>query len=115
MDVYCLRCNEPWESWFIQHDLWDELYELGYTELDIENFRKEGLTDRVRKEFKELGWEFGKSVLVIKRCCCCPDVLKETAEQQRRREGRMALADAAADLLEGDPDALQATLEDFKL
>lgn len=63
---------------------------------------------RYQEKFREAGWEFGNSILSIRRCPCCsegatPDPEKEAAKT------------ALTDMLGNDEDGLAAMMEDYGL
>lgn len=66
------------------------------------------LTDRYRKEFQAVGWEFGSSVINVIRCPACPKDATPNLE-------RVLTKAALEELLGEDEDGLAATFEDYRL
>lgn len=89
MDVHCCNCGEPWDQYFLRH------------ELDSE-------TD---EELSAEGWEFGQNRLVVLRCSACPKDGSGLPDADMRVE----IVSELAALLGDDEDGLAATLEDFNL
>jgi len=82
-DVRCLNCGEPWDAYYLRHDC----------------------------EGEEEGFEFGSSVLIVKRCPCCPrrhSILRDQLARKREKE-----LELIHDLLGDDEDGLQTELEDY--
>ncbi len=109
MDVHCSTCYEPWDVYHLWHDA---IFE---TALSVENgeawsslSRAEKLSDRFRKEFKDVGWEFGQSVINVTHCPCCPKDAKPDPE-------RLQTKAALEELLGDDEDGLATTFEDYRL
>jgi len=76
MDVKC-RCGEPWDVYGLK---WEIIQETDLPEkikkdfVEYENGRNPHqfeLTQLIREAFKREGWEFGGSLLVVRRCPCC--------------------------------------------
>lgn len=87
MDVYCLSCGEPWDTYHLRHDLTPE-------------------------EIQEEGWEFGRNRLVVKRCGCCPP---KSESLKGPDPEKLALVDTVAQLSGDDLDGMAADLEDLDL
>jgi hypothetical protein len=109
MDVHCSTCGEPWDV----HLLWrDAVFETGLSTKEAETWRSlprnQKLTDRYRKEFRAVGWEFGQGVINVMRCPCCP---KDATPNPDRVQTKAALERLMGD----DEDGLAATFEDYRL
>jgi hypothetical protein len=109
MDVHCSTCNEPWDV----HHLWeDAIFETGLSYEEAKAWRSlpqtEKLDDRYRDEFRAAGWEFGNSVINVRRCPGCPADAEIDLE---KASIKAALEDALGD----DEDGLAAMLEDYGL
>jgi len=109
MDVHCSSCGEPWDAYHLRHDA---IFE---TDLDPEEVKVwlnlssvERLASRYREKFKAAGYEFGASILDVRRCPCCPKGAKPDPDTT-------ALKAELVELLGDDEDGLAATLEDFGL
>jgi hypothetical protein len=109
MDVHCSTCGEPWDVYHLRHDA---IFE---TDLDHEEAKawfglptKERLTARYRERFKAAGWEFGASILDVRRCPCCPAGAKPDPE-------KVAMKAAIIEALGDDEDGIASTMEDFGL
>lgn len=90
MDVSCCNCGEPWDQYFLRHELEDQAKE------DPASLTADG-------------WRFGTSRLVVLHCPCCPQDGSCLPDAQDRARG----AQTIANLLTGDEDGLAAELEDF--
>lgn len=132
MDVTCANCGEPWDTYHLRHD---EVHETDAgtqmidDKIDQDNYEKDlkysfvdppkpnykgekwagKLTPFWRKQFKELGWEFGGSLYAVMACPCCKD--KPALENSSARKETIGMI---ADLLKGDDDGLAVTLEDME-
>jgi hypothetical protein len=109
MDVHCSTCDEPWDV----YHLWqDAIYETGLTIEEANRWlglpRSERLSDRYRKEFRAVGWEFGQRVINVLHCPCCPKDAKPNAD-------RIQTKSALENLFGDDEDGLAATFEDHRL
>ena len=109
MDVHCSTCHEPWDV----HHLWhDAIFETGLSAEDAEAWsslpRAGKLSERFRREFKAVGWEFGQGVINVIRCPSCPKDAKPDPE-------RLQTKAALEELLGDDEDGLAATYEDYRL
>lgn len=89
MDVHCCNCGEPWDQYFLRHEL---------KNMTVEELSSEG-------------WEFGQSRLVVLHCPGCP---KDGSSLPNAEERKRAVREIAQ-LLGEDEDGLAATLEDFDL
>jgi hypothetical protein len=109
MDVHCSTCNEPWDVYHLWHDAVFET-SLGVEEAKawMQLSRKEKLTDHYRKQFRDAGWEFGRSVINVIRCPSCP---KDAKPHPDRIQTKAALER----LFDDDEDGLAATFEDYRL
>lgn len=96
-DIICPNCKEPWEWDYIRWDLITDIR-------SAKNFDG-NLTDEIKEELKEHGWEFGNNLAHIIRCEACPE--GETAHTTRTM-----LADAMSDILGDDIDGFIAEMED---
>ena len=109
MDVHCTTCDEPWD---VDHLWQDAVFETGLSTEEAEAWRglprAEKLSDRYRKEFRAVGWEFGSTVINVLRCPCCPPNARPNAE-------RAATKAALEALFADDEDGLAATYEDYRL
>lgn len=108
MDVHCTTCGEPWDT----YHLWqDAVFETELSQEEAEAWlslpRAQKLTERYRKEFKAVGYEFGASVINVIRCPGCP---KDAKPNQDRLQTKAALEE----LLGDDEDGLAAIFEDFR-
>ena len=90
MDVHCCNCGEPWDQYFLRHDLQAE-------------------EEHAPGTLAQDGWRFGHSCLVVLRCPCCPKDGTGLPDAAERIEATQELAD----LLGDDEDGLAAELEDF--
>jgi len=107
MDVTCLRCGEPWSSDYIRFDAIHDAVDLGLPDVEALAFTKDfALTPNIRGCMEVAGWEFGSSVMVIKRCPCCPKGNKLDEERASAFEG-------VAELLGDDLDGFVGLMEDF--
>lgn len=89
MDVHCCNCGEPWDQYFLRHEL---------TEENAGSLAGEG-------------WTFGQNRLVVLRCPVCPKDGPGLPDAQERT----AVVTEIAAVLGDDEDGLAATLEDFGL
>lgn len=109
MDVHCSTCNEPWDVYHLWHDA---VFEMGLPIEEAEAWRSlprsEKLTNRYRKEFRTIGWEFGQSVINVIRCPSCP-------KNAKPNEDRVQTKAALEELLGDDEDGLATTFEDYHL
>jgi hypothetical protein len=109
MDVHCSSCGEPWDVYHLRHDA---IYETELTEEEIRAWRWLSLSDRLSTEYREkfqaVGYEFGASILDVKRCPACPKDAKPNPD-------KAALKAGIAEMLGDDEDGIAATFEDFGL
>jgi hypothetical protein len=109
MDVYCSTCNEPWDTYHLQHEA---IFETGLSHEEAKAWgslpRDQKLSERYREEFRAVGWEFGRSIVNVIRCPDCPKGAKPDSE-------RVATKAALEELLGDDEDGLSATFEDYRL
>lgn len=104
-DVTCPTCGEPWEAYYLRHD-------LGHEVSDDPPPGNPAADAKIRAALEEQGWHFlGGNVLVFDRCPCCPP----DAESPNDETGRIAARAEIAHLLGDDLDGLEATLEDLGL
>lgn len=89
MDVHCCNCREPWDQYFLRHELAEES----------------------PTSLSEEGWKFGHNRLVVLHCPACPRSGSGLPDSQERSE----IVEELAQLLGDDEDGLAATLEDFDL
>ena len=89
MDVHCCNCGEPWDQYYLRHDL----------------------ADVPRKLLIAEGWKFGSSRLVVLHCPCCP----RNGSRLLDADQRAAITQELAALLGDDEDGLASTLVDFDL
>lgn len=109
MDVHCSTCNEPWDVYHLWHDA---IFETGLSIEDAEAWgllsRSEKLSDQFRKEFRAVGWEFGRTIINVIHCPCCPKDAKPNVERVHTKA-------ALEELFGDDEDGLAATFEDYRL
>lgn len=109
MDVHCTTCGEPWDTYHLWHDA---VFETGLSHEEAKAWgslpRAEKLSDRYRKEFRAVGWEFGRGVINVIHCPGCP---KDAQPDLERVQTKAALEE----LLGDDEDGLAATFEDYRL
>ena len=109
MDVHCSTCGEPWDVYHLWHDA---IFETGLSIEDAEAWcllpRSEKLSERFRKEFRAVGWKFGRTVINVVHCPCCP---KDARADEERLHTKAALEELFGD----DEDGLAATFEDYRL
>ena len=101
-DVYCAKCREPWEAYYLRHDLPKEA-----------GFVRSELTGELREALAKDGWRFGDNILCIRQCPGCHD-LKLEGEERDEWADRVALQEAAASVLGDDLDGFQAEMEDYE-
>ena len=109
MDVHCTTCGEPWDVYHLRHDA---IYETDLSHDEAKAWTQLSppvkLLDRYREKFKEVGYEFGGSILNVMRCRACPKDAKPDPD-------KAALKAGIVDLLGVDEDGIAATMEDFGL
>ena len=107
MDVKCLTCGEPWNVYHLQHDA---IHETDLNPAEIDAWYRlpseQRLSPQIREQFKLVGYEFGRTLVDLRRCPGCPKGLEADPEKKELRE-------LMAELLGHDSDGLAATLEDF--
>ena len=83
MDVHCSSCGEPWDVHHLRHDA---IYDTDLDRAEVRKWAalpaKKRLSSCYREKFKEAGWEFGSSLLHVKRCPCCPKSAKPNPEKE---------------------------------
>lgn len=120
MDVHCLNCGEPWDTYHLRHDVvYDAIFDGGLWP-DIRNSAVEGadcaqmvrlrwpeqkLDDYIRSCFRNVGWEFGANVIIVLHCPSCKDNKKPDDEA-------LAKAKAVGDLLGDDLDGTASLLSE---
>jgi hypothetical protein len=109
MDVHCSSCGEPWDVYHLRHDAIFET-DLDHAEAQAwsELSAKARLSPRYREKFKAAGYEFGASILDVRRCPCCPNGAKPDGE-------KAAMKAAIIEALGDDEDGIASTMEDFGL
>lgn len=109
MDVHCSSCGEPWDVYHLRHDAIDD---VAINEEEAEYWRKlsdqKRLSSHYRERFRVVGWEFGASILDVRRCPCCPKDAKLNQE-------KVALKRAIVEALGDDEDGITSIMEDFGL
>ena len=123
MDVHCLNCQEPWDTYHLRHDaIYDAIYDGGlWSDIRDESldgkdaqkmvqkrWPKQELTEEVRQGFRAVGWEFGASILVVLHCPSCRANAKAVDDATRVK------VETLGALLKGDTDGLAAELDDLK-
>lgn len=107
MDVKCLTCGEPWDTYHLWHEA---IWGTGLPEEEVEEWsklpRREKLNARYRHAFRQAGYEFGTCLIDVRRCPCCP-------EGAQPEPGKEFMRESIAEMLGSDEDGLAATLEDF--
>lgn len=120
MDVHCLNCREPWDTYHMRHDaIWDAICDGGLwpdligddaDQMKVklhERWPEQKLIPEVREAFERVGWEFGGSVLVIHRCPCCKNKPANPVSEDTR-----ARVQAVDELLHDDLDGTAAELSE---
>lgn len=109
MDVYCSTCDEPWDTYHLQHEA---IYDTGVPLDEARAWQAlppaRQLTRRLREEFAAVGWVFGASVLNVKHCPGCPPGAQINQEKDETKA-------VFEELLGDDYDGLAVTLEDLGL
>jgi hypothetical protein len=109
MDVHCSTCREPWDVYHLWHDA---VFETGLSYEEASAWcslpHAERLADRYRKEFKAVGWEFGRGVINVVHCPACPKDAKPNLDHVETKA-------AIEELLGDDQDAVAAIFEDHHL
>jgi hypothetical protein len=108
MDVHCSTCGEPWDVYHLRHDA---IYDIADSE-EAEAWEKltarGRLSDSYRARFNEAGWQFGPSILDVRRCPACPKDAKPDPE-------KVAMKTAIVEALGNDEDGIASTFEDYGL
>ena len=109
MDVHCSTCGEPWDT----YHLWqDAIYDTDLAEAEIESWLSlptaERLTPHYREAFLAVPWEFGDSILHVRRCPCCEEHAAINAEHDQNMR-------SICRVFGDDEDAIAAAVEDFGL
>jgi len=115
-DVTCPTCGEPWEAYYLQHDLiWEVVDEpLARLWKTLKSEGKNPLKDpefgpQFREGLEEDGWKLcGDSLLSFVTCSCCPEGAKPDKD-------KAAVRQELAYLLGDDEDGLQSMMEDFEI
>ncbi|MGD0410151.1 MAG: hypothetical protein ABSC18_00480 [Verrucomicrobiota bacterium] len=108
MDVHCSTCGEPWDVYHLRHDAIYDALPPEEAEAWSALPRNQKLSEHYRGAFRAAGWEFGGSVINVKRCPACPKDAKPNLEKVMTKA-------AIEELLGGDEDGLAATFEDYRL
>ena len=109
MDVHCSTCGEPWDVYHLRHDaIFETTLDPREAEVWTGLSSAERLNSRYREKFKEIGYEFGSTVINVVRCPSCPKGREPDA-------GRVHTKSALEELFGDDEDALAATYEDYHL
>jgi hypothetical protein len=109
MDVNCSTCDEPWDTYHLWHDA---IYDTNLEEEAIDAWNalpsSQKLSPFYRQAFLDSGFEFGASVVNVKRCPSCPKDAKPNPEREATKA-------ALEDLMGEDQDGLAAAFEDYNL
>lgn len=109
MDVHCTSCGEPWDTYHLRHDA---VYETDLSPEEAKAWsalpQEQRLSRLFREKFRNAGYEFGASLMVVMRCPACPKGAKPDPDKAFLKAG-------IAEILGDDEDGLAATLEDFGL
>ena len=109
MDVHCTTCGEPWDVYHLRHDA---IFETDLTHDEAKAWtglsQALRLNKRYREKFREVGYEFGASVLNVIRCPACPKDAKPDPD-------KAALKAGIEELLGDDEDGIAVTFEDHGL
>ena len=111
MDVRCQRCGEAWSSYFLRHEMWNDMgVRADAAGAGAEFNRTSTISEPVRDALEEVGWLFGATVFHIQRCPCCDDQGVDPSKPP------VASAEIAAleGILDGDLDALASEIEDMQ-
>jgi hypothetical protein len=106
MDVHCTTCGEPWDVYHLRHDA---IFETSLSHVEAKSWTQlppqTRLLPRYREAFKEIGFEFGGSIIDVMRCACCPKDAKPDP-------GKAALKAGIVEILGDDEDAIVDAMED---
>ena len=109
MDVHCTTCGEPWDTYHLMHEA---IYDTGIPGGEIIEWRKlpsdQRLNGRIRDEFIDAGWHFGRSLMNVTRCPACPAGALPDGD-------KLHLKAELEQMLAGDDDGLAAHYEDLDL
>jgi hypothetical protein len=109
MDVHCSTCGEPWDVYHLRNDA---IFDIAVSEGEAEIWRRHApskrLSSHYRERFKAVGWQFGASILDVRRCPSCP---KDAKPDQEKAAMKSAIVEALGD----DEDGIASTMEDFGL
>lgn len=107
MDVPCLHCGEPWDSYHLKHD---EIHETDLSPEERKAFDGK-LNEPYLSALEALGWQFCGSIYSVLRCPCC----KKHGGPAGGDEAyalRAAQARVATDMFGDDEDGLIIALND---
>lgn len=109
MDVHCTTCRELWDVYHLRHDaIFDTTLDYAEAKAWTQLPPKLRLQDRYREKFREIGFEFGGSVLNVVRCPACPKHAKPDPD-------KAALKAGIVEVMGDDDDGIAATFEDLDL
>ena len=121
MDVHCLNCGEPWDTYHLRHDavydaiydggLWPELRRASHDGEDLQKmvhkrWPDQKLDDYIRSCFEKVGWKFGANVIIVLHCPSCKENSKPVDDDARAR------AQAVGDVVGGDLDGTASLLSE---
>lgn len=95
MDVHCCNCGEPWDQYYLRHELGDNPHP--HVPCSCADYWDK--------------WKFGENRLVVLHCPACP----QDRSPQPGLGGRAEVVQELASLLGDDLDGLASTLDDFGL
>jgi len=129
MDMYCRKCREPWDWFYIRDEVLEDqqLYEKmeksgGYVaEDEWENYDPQAramrsltksrsakiMTDKEAQEISS--WQFSPGPHILQ----CPACIGEKVELTDKQKERSSIESAMADILGDDIDGMMAEMEDF--
>lgn len=106
MNVHCSACNEPWDQMYLRRDA---IYETTLSQVEIRKWFELPVSKRLdnnhRQAFKDVGYQFGNSVLDVMTCPCCPPGAKPDPDKAMLKAGLV-------ELLGDDEDGIAAMMED---
>ena len=109
MDVHCTTCGEPWDTHHLMHDAIHDTRLLGEEILAWRELpSSERLNDRVRDQFMEAGWQFGRSLMNVIHCSACPAGAYPDLD-------KLHLKAELEEMLAGDEDGLAAEYTELNL